>query len=60
MAETKMMGRVGTILAWVGFLGFFLGVFGIAPRTVMIIGLTLIVASLAAFFAEEFQLRGRF
>ena len=60
MAETRMIGRVGNILAWVGFLGFFLGVFGLAPRTVMLIGLALIVASLIAYFTEEFQLRGRF
>ena len=55
-----MIGRVAGILAWVGFLAFFSGVFGLTSKTIMLAGLALIIASLAAYFTEEFRLRGRF
>lgn len=55
-----MFGRMAHLLAFVGLIGFFLGVFGLGPRIAMMVGIALIVASLVSYFLEEYQLRGRF
>ena len=55
-----MFGRVAHLLAFLGLIGFFLGVFGLGPRMALMAGIALIVASLVAYFLEEYQLRGRF
>ena len=50
------MGRAGGVLTMVGVVTFFAGLFG-APRTLVFIGITLIVLSLVAYFLEEFGQR---
>ena len=41
------------LLAVVGILTFFAGVFGFAPRTFVFVGIALIVISYVSFFVEE-------
>jgi hypothetical protein len=54
---SKMIGRAGSLMALVGILMFFLGVFSIAPRMFVFVGVGVIALSLAAFFIEEFSPR---
>lgn len=55
-ATAKFAGRLGMLLAFVGCLLFFAGIFG-APRVLAFAGLVLIVISLATFFIEEQSIR---
>ena len=50
---SKMARNAGAFTAAVGLLAFFVGVFGFAPKMVMIVGIGFIAISLAAFYAEE-------
>lgn len=56
MAQTtgmsKLAGRAGSLMAIVGVLMFFIGIFG-PTRTPMLVGLVLIALSLVAYFVEE-------
>ena len=56
---SKMAGKAGMLIAFVGILAFFSGVFSILPRTVMIAGIALIVLALVSFFVEELGQRSR-
>lgn len=51
-AMSKMAGRVGMLFVLVGCLLFFLGIFG-APRVLAFVGVSVLAASLIAFFIEE-------
>jgi xanthine/uracil permease len=50
---SKMAGKAGALIAIVGLLAFFAAVFSLVPRTFLLVGVALIVLSLAAFYAEE-------
>ncbi len=47
-----MAGRAGSLLAALGVVAFFFGVFG-GPRTFAFVGLAMMAASLVGFFIEE-------
>jgi hypothetical protein len=49
---SKLAGGAGSLMAAVGILLFFLGIFGM-PRTFAFVGLALIASALVAFFVEE-------
>ncbi|HRI05043.1 MAG TPA: hypothetical protein PLL77_15005 [Pyrinomonadaceae bacterium] len=49
---SKMAGLISSLLAVVGVVAFFVGIFG-GPRTFAFAGLALIVASLVGYFIEE-------
>ncbi len=57
MAQSNSMSKTarnaGTLIAIVGLLAFFAGVFSLAPRIFLIAGVALIALSLVAFYAEE-------
>ncbi len=48
-----MARNAGTLIAVIGLLAFFAGVFSFAPRMFLIAGVALIGLSLVAFYAEE-------
>ncbi len=50
---SKLAGNAGTLLAVVGVLTFFAGVFSFAPRMYVFVGVALIVLSYVTFFVEE-------
>ena len=52
-SASKLAGNVAMLVAIIGLLTFFSGVFSFAPRTFVFVGVALIVLSLAAFYAEE-------
>ncbi|HEX3100316.1 MAG TPA: hypothetical protein VHQ01_00915 [Pyrinomonadaceae bacterium] len=54
---SKLAGRAGMLIAFVGLLAFFAGVFSFVPRMVMVAGIALIALSLVSFFVEEFEQR---
>ena len=54
---TKLAGRAGLLIAVVGLISFFLGVFSFAPRSFLIAGIAIIGVSLVAFFVEELSSR---
>lgn len=49
---SKLAGGISSLLAVVGVVAFFVGIFG-GPRTFAFAGLALIVASLVGYFVEE-------
>lgn len=51
-----MAGRAGTLMAIVGVLAFFLGLFG-PVRTPVFAGVALIALALCAYFVEELAQR---
>ncbi|CAN5359720.1 hypothetical protein BH10ACI2_BH10ACI2_22510 [soil metagenome] len=53
----KLAGRTGSLMAIIGLLAFFSGVFSFAPRMFVFVGVAIIVLSLAAYFVEELQNR---
>ena len=55
---SKLAGTAGSILALVGMLIFFIGVFGYGPKSFVIAGVATIAVALAAFFYQEFSSRG--
>jgi len=48
-----MAANSGALIAIVGLLAFFAGVFSFVPRWGVFVGVSLIAVSLAAFYAEE-------
>ena len=53
---SKMAGFISSLLAVVGVIAFFVGIFG-GPRSFAFAGLALIVASLVGYFVEEQAIR---
>jgi hypothetical protein len=51
---SKLAGRAGQLIAIVGLLTFFAGVFSIAPRMFVFAGVALLALAIIAFFVEEF------
>jgi len=51
---SKLSGRAGALLAFVGVLVFFSGVFSFTPRSFVFAGIAIIVLSFAAFSIQEF------
>jgi len=51
-AFSKLAGGISSLLAVVGVIAFFVGIFG-GPRSFAFAGLALIVASLVGYFIEE-------
>lgn len=51
-----MAGFISSLLAVVGVIAFFVGIFG-GPRSFAFAGLALIVASLVGYFVEEQAIR---
>ncbi|MBK7394510.1 MAG: hypothetical protein IPI64_14655 [Chloracidobacterium sp.] len=51
-AFSKLAGGISSLLAVVGVIAFFVGIFG-GPRSFAFGGLALIVASLVGYFIEE-------
>jgi len=49
---SKTAGRAGSLLAVIGVVAFFIGIFG-GPRVLAFVGVALIVAALVGFFLEE-------
>ena len=49
---SKTAGRAGSLLAALGVIAFFIGIFG-GPRPFAFVGLALMAASLVGFFLEE-------
>ena len=49
---SKLAGRVGSLLCFLGVVSFFFGIFG-GPRTFAFAGVALIAAALIGFFIEE-------
>ena len=49
---SKTAGRLGSLLALVGVLAFFFGIFG-GPRSSAFAGLAMMVAAIVGFFIEE-------
>lgn len=49
---SKMAGRLGSLLALLGVVAFFVGILG-GPRTFAFAGVAMIVVSLASYFVEE-------
>jgi hypothetical protein len=49
---SKTAGRVGSLLAALGAVAFFIGIFG-GPRTFAFAGLAMMVAAMVGFFIEE-------
>ncbi len=50
---SKLARNAGALIAIVGLLAFFAGVFSLAPRMFLIVGVVLIGLSLVAFYVEE-------
>ncbi|MEO7538487.1 MAG: hypothetical protein ABIV21_00525 [Pyrinomonadaceae bacterium] len=55
---SKMAGRIGSLLAVLGVIAFFFGIFG-GPRTFAFVGLAMMVGGVVGFFVEEQGERGR-
>ena len=53
---SRMAGRAGSLMAVVGVLTFFFGLFG-PTRTFLFVGVALIVLSFVSFFVEELEQR---
>ncbi len=51
---SKLAGKVAPLIAIIGILTFFSGVFSLAPRMFVFAGVALIALALVAFFVEEF------
>jgi len=51
---SKVAGSVAALLAIVGILIFFSGVFSFAPRMFVFVGIALIALAYVSFFVEEF------
>jgi hypothetical protein len=49
---SKMAGHIGSLLALLGVVAFFFGIFG-GPRSFAIAGVAMMVASAVGFFVEE-------
>ncbi len=49
---SKLAGRISSLLAILGVIAFFIGIFG-GPRSFAFAGLAMIVASLVGYFIEE-------
>lgn len=49
---SKLAGHAGSLLAALGVLAFFVGIFG-GPRTFAFAGLAMMAASIVGFFVEE-------
>lgn len=49
---SKTAGRAGSLLAALGVIAFFIGIFG-GPRLLAFVGLALMAAALVGFFLEE-------
>ena len=54
---SKMAGRAGSLMAIVGLLVFFAGVFSFAPRIAVIAGIAMFVLAIVAFIVEEYGQR---
>ena len=50
---SKMAGRFGLLLMFAGLAAFFFGIFG-GPRSYAFAGVAMMVASIVAFFLEEY------
>ncbi|MFN0278946.1 MAG: hypothetical protein ACKVRN_10120 [Pyrinomonadaceae bacterium] len=50
---SKMARKAGALLAILGLLAFFAGVFSFLPKMIMFVGIALIVLSLVAYYIEE-------
>ncbi len=49
---SKLAGTIGSLLAGIGTIAFFVGLFG-GPRTLVLVGAAMGAAALVAFFVEE-------
>lgn len=54
---SKLAGRAGSLIAIVGLLTFFAGVFSFAPRLAVLMGIALFVFAIVAFVIEEYSQR---
>ncbi|MEO7660688.1 MAG: hypothetical protein ABIV48_13820 [Pyrinomonadaceae bacterium] len=50
--NSRMAGRIGSLLVALGVAAFFIGIFG-GPRSFAFAGLAMMAASLVSFFVEE-------
>jgi hypothetical protein len=55
---SKTVGRIASLLAGLGVLAFFIGIFG-GPREFAFVGLAMLVASFVGYFIEERGVRKR-
>ncbi|HEV7698741.1 MAG TPA: hypothetical protein VGO43_00785 [Pyrinomonadaceae bacterium] len=51
---SRMAGRAGSLMAVIGLLTLLSAVFGLTPRTFVLVGVALFVLALAMFVMEEF------